>query len=452
MDHLTKWIPGKRGAPWAHRHLVALIALFFAVASCDTLLDVEAPTQVPEETLAEPGNASLLVSSAVADFDCAFGEYVVSAGLLGDELADAQVAAALWQYDRRSVPPEAFVYQQDCASGLPGIYQTLTTARYSADNAVTRISGFSDDEVAGRDELLAVAQAYSGYSRLLLGEAFCSAGSLQEGEGGLVPGPEVDSEALFSLAEERFTDAIDRAGSIGADSIVNMAYVGRARARLNLGDGPGAVSDAQQVPEGFERPAHFSAQSFRSSNRVWTMNNRDQLVTVEDDFRNLTFEGVADPRVPAIDQDQLASDAASPWWTQDKYGGQSSPIPLASGTEAQLIIAEVELGQDAVDIINQLHVDAGLPTWTPDDAADDIEVLGHVAEERRRELFLQSQHFHDKIRLGRKAEALGVTPSELDASLPATPAAGEPFQKGGSYGPLECLPLPQIEADNNPNI
>lgn len=446
-----------RGSRWPALAVGALAAAV-ALAGCDSLLDVEAPTKVPEETLANPQNAPLLVSSAVADFDCAFGEYIAAAGMMGDELVDSQLAARMWDYDRRSVSRSTAQHDWNCEFPDPGIYQTLSTARFSADNAAQRISGFAQGEVAGRDVLLATAQAYSGYSRLLLGEAYCSAGSLQETDGDLEPGPAVTSGDLFALAENRFTAAIDLAGPAGADSILYMAYVGRARARLNQGNESGALSDARQVvqqaPTDFERAAHFSAQSFRSSNRVWTMNNRDQRMTVEDDFWDLTFNGVPDPRVPVTDQNQLAAaDNFSPWWTQDKYAGQATPIPIATYDEAQLIVAEVELGQTAVDIINELHADAGLDSWTPNDVNDDVEVLGHVVEERRRELFLESHHFFDKLRFRQKAQDLGVTPAQLNPSLPPSPPAGEPFpQKGGSYGALECLPLPQVEEENNPNL
>ncbi len=454
MDHRTKHAPGGRDRPRWSGWTAALAVLGLALVGCDSLLDVEAPTQVPEETIQDPASADLLMTSVVADFDCGFSEYIVAGGLMGDELVDSQLAARMWDYDRRTVSRSTSQHDWNCAFSDPGIYQTMSTARYSADNAADIIRRAESGAIGPRDTYLASALAYGGYSRMLMGEAYCSVGSLQTGDAGPEPGPAISSQELFTKAEDQFTEAIDLAASAGADSILYMAYVGRARARLNQGDESGALSDAQQVPADFERLANFSSQSFRSSNRVWTMNNRDQRITVEDDFWNVEFEGTADPRVPVVDQEQLAgSDNFSPWWTQEKYPEQGSAIQVASWEEAQLIIAEVELGQTAVDIINDLHANAGLDPWSPNDVNDDVEVLGHVVEERRRELFLESHHFYDKIRLSQKAQALGVSPAQLNANLPPSPAAGEPFpQKGGSYGELECLPLPQIEEENNPNI
>jgi hypothetical protein len=36
--------------------------------------------------------------------------------------------------------------------------------------------------------------------------------------------------------------------------------------------------------------------------------------------------------------------------------------------------------------------------------------------------------------------------------LPFDPPAGSPYWQGGTYGTTRCLPLPDLERDNNPNI
>lgn len=434
--------------------VLGVLLLVVGLGACEALLDVEAPTQVPQDRLNDPANAELLVSSAIADFDCAFVNYIATGGLLGDELVDSQLAARMWDYDRRTISEAGPSHAWDCDFPDPASYQALSTARFSADNAVRLLEGFDPNEVANHSTFLATAFAYSGYSRLLLGELYCSAGSLVPEGTELVPGPRITSEGLLERAIEQFENAMSLAQSAGADEILNMARVGAARANLDLGNEAQAAQLAGAIPSGFERVANFSSQSFRSSNQIWTLNNRDQRVTIEEDFRGLMFEGVADPRVPVRDEEALAAaDNFSPWFTQQKYTGQESVIPIASHDEARLILAEVELGQTAVDIINDLHAAAGLPAWNPADPGNDVEVLGHVYEERRRELFLESQHFFDKLRFSEKAQTLGVSASELNPNLPVDPAAGEPFpQKGGSYGELTCLPLPEIEELNNPNI
>lgn len=441
-------------SPTGRAVAVAVAILALASSGCDALLDVEAPGRVPEEALRQPSNASQLVESVRADFSCAFVEFAVATGLIGDELKDSQLGADLWDYDRRTVTADSEYAPWTCADFDPGIYQTLTSARFQAENAQKILSGFSDDEVAGdRTAFLGTSNALAGYSRLLLGEAMCRAGSLVEGEDGFEAGPAVTSEELFTSAQQDFTDAIEQAETSEADSVLYLARLGRARARLNSGDEQGALEDATQVPASFEWMAPTSSQSYRSSNRAWTMNNRDEAITVEADFRGVTFDGVSDPRVPVLDAGRVAAgDDETPLFIQQKYGSQATPVPVATGDEARLIVAEVEGGQTAVDIINEFHQRAGLPAWQPDNPSE-ADIQGHVYEERRRELFLESQHFYTKLRFIEKAAELGVSPAELNPNLPPSPPAGEPFPvRGGFYGELECLPLPNIEAENNPNI
>jgi len=399
---------------------VALVAVILTTTACDSLLDIEAPSRVPADFLADPDNAELLVGSAVADFECAFVEYIAAGGLIGNELVDGQLAARMWPYDRRSVDPSDDVYSTfTCADSDPGVYQTLSTARFSADNALT---------VVEDPALRATAAAYAGYSLLLLGEGMCSAA--------IDTGPELTSAELFALAEERFTTAL--AGG-AADDIANMATLGRARARLNQGDGAGAATDARAVPDGFVKLANYSEASFRSSNRLWTLNNRDERISVEDDFWQVTTGGQPDPRIVVADMGRTnGSDNSTPYWVQGKYPTQSSPIPIARTAEAKLIIAEVEGGQAAIDIINELRSDAGLPAFA---GGTEAEIQAEVQRERSIELWLESHHLYDKIRSG----------------APFLPAAGTAFQegsaaKGGFYGSTTCMPLPRVERENNPNI
>lgn len=420
--------------------VVAWIALLLAPAPAgcffDDLLSVNAPDRVSAAELEDPRNAQLLVTSAIADFECAFTNYIAAAGLLGDELADGQLDSRLWDYDRRTINPAGTpVYAvSPCNNPHPGVYQTLQTARFAADNAIRLLqsSSFVAANIPNRTTLLATVAAYSGYSHMLLGEAMCSAA--------VDGGPELTSPELWQLAEQQFTLAIDTGAAAGADEVVNMARLGRARARLDLGRGVEAVADAQLVPPGFRKEAQYSAASDRSSNRIWRMNNRDSRITIEDDFRNVTHLGAADPRVPVQTAGRNAVNPAVSLWTQSKYPQRDSPMPIARHAEAELIIAEVLGDTAAVRIINELHAAASLPPFA---ASDPDSIRRHVIEERRLELFLESHHFFDKLRFN----------ALLDPDpLPDTPPAGALFVAAGTYGATACLPLPDVERLNNPNI
>ena len=97
--------PGARGVVRA----AVLAWLAASTAGCsdtvDRLLSATTPSRLGESSFLVPQNAPLIVASAVADFECAFGAYVVASGLAAGELYDASQTASRWSYDRREVLP-----------------------------------------------------------------------------------------------------------------------------------------------------------------------------------------------------------------------------------------------------------------------------------------------------------------------------------------------------------
>lgn len=411
----------------ARLFLLPLVILSLAGCSdaLDGLLTAEAPGDVQEGDLENPGMAGILVDGVIADFDCALAHYTVAGGLIGNELTDAQQTAAQWDFDRRTLSREGGWYATNSCNGRLGAYTPLSTARWFADYTRERLEGWTDEEVSDRTNLIATAEAYSGYSKVLLGEGFCSVA--------LDAGPELSREEVWELAVESFTNAIAGAETAGNDDLLHMATLGRARALLNLGRAEEAAADAAEIPEGFEYQANYSPASARSENNVYVMINRQGFASVYDRYRDLEFEGTPDPRVDVVDTGETGPNNQTVIWAQQKYPSEDAPIPMATWEEAQLIIAEAEGGQAAVDIINELHQNAGLPEF---DSSDEAEIMDQIIEERRRELFLESHHLGDLIRY----------------DLPLDPAPGTPFVNGGVYGDMTCMPLPDAEALNNPNI
>lgn len=412
------------------RRPLAILLLAVASTACNTdkLLQVTAPSDLPAERLESPQYAGLLVNGAVADFECAFGAFVTVEGIIGDELADSQLGAAGWPYDRRdaNTQPGGAYGENGCdANQTPGIYRPLSTARWAADNILTKLDAWGNDEVAKRDSLIATAALYAGFSYGALGMAMCSAA--------VDGGPELSQMQLFALAEERFSTAIDAGGTAGTTAIVNAGRVGRARVRLYQGDTSGALADAQAVPDGFEFDATYSSDNNRRYNRPYASNIRYGYYTVEQQSRGLTTGGKVDPRAASYDSGNRGADGKIVWY-QDKYTDFGTPIPIARSAEAQLIIAEVEGGQTAVDIINALRDAWGLPHFT---STDPQAIRAAVIAERRRELWLEGTRLYDIQR--------------FDLPLIPTPGTAYP-DKGGFYGTTTCLPLPDVERFNNPNI
>jgi starch-binding outer membrane protein, SusD/RagB family len=420
------------GAPRRRTAWVAVLGLVGLLGACDTLdraLEVEAPSRIPAANLNDPTSATLLLNGAIADFECAFNAYTVMSGLVGEELMDATQTADRWPYDRREVQPSDGRYATFGCEAL-GVYTPLSTARWAAENALNRLEGWTDAQMpAGmnRTSMIATAATYSGYAHVLLGEGFCSGVVLGPD---LAPGGEASRADLFRRAEERFARAIEAAQAANNTEMLNTARVGRARARLNLGNPSGAAADARLVPANFVRNVTASTVATRRYNRVFQQNNEGQAVSVAPEFRNLTVDGVPDPRVRVTDTGRNATDGTR-IWVQNKYTGLASSLPLATGREARLIVAEAEGGQTAIDIINGFRTQAGLPRFAGGTPA---QIRAEVIEERRRELFLESHHIGDVQRY----------------QLPLRPATGTVFPKGGTYGNTTCLPLPNVERLNNP--
>jgi starch-binding outer membrane protein, SusD/RagB family len=399
-------------------HGAVFMVLLGAVTGCDSLLDVSIPGRVQDAELNSPLLANTMVTSALGEFECALSQYVVSTGILTGEyiVSGFSIGSNNWGW-RGDV--ELRAQPGSCGTGY-GYYTPLQVARFLAEDAGRRIESFPDDAVPGKTGLLAQLAVYAGYAYTLLGEGFC--------EMAIDNGPLMTRAQVFTKAEEKFSRALTLAGT--ADAVIrNMALVGRARVRLNLGRGAEAATDAEQVPAGYVRNAGYSTVIPRRENRVYnaTVIARDLSVAVA--YRNLQVGTVADVRVPVEYTGRIGNDGFTPQWDQLKYSSRSAPIPIASYDEAQLIIAEARGGQEALDAINRLRTRASLPLLAPGTVVD----LSLVLEERRRELFSEGHRYNDMLRHG----------------IPFPTGVNH---KGQSYGSITCMPLPDVERQNNPNL
>lgn len=404
--------------------ILLVVAAVLGTAGCEGLLDVELPGQVTEsEALDNAQNANVLVNSTVAKFECAFTNYALLSANVGDELMVAGSFAVFFPYDQRDVTPDFNDYATDDCESEGGLYTPLSKARWLADKTIERLEAFPSDSVPDKSSLIAEAAAYAGFSYNIFGQSWCRAA--------FDNGPAVAPGEALARAEERFTTAIDMGRQAGLGEIVNMSLVGRARARLLMGDDQGAVSDAEQVSDGFEMMASRGSEDVTRENKIYVLNNVQRRSPVEPDFWDVTWKGVDDPRVPAVQTGRAGNDGVTPWVRQEKYMSLGAPIPIATWDEAQLIIAEAEGGERAVEIINMLHERAGLPEYDP---ASDGPIRDHIIQERARELFLEGHRHYDMLR--------------FELPFPT----GTQKWSGRSYGNTTCFPLPNAEIENNPNI
>lgn len=409
-----------------------------------TSLKQQNPSALSVETLYVPANGALLANGAVADFECAFSRYVVGSGLFTDELTVAISQSANFDYDARRLNTNHPYGTNHCGAPTPsshqqpGIYSPLSVARATGDTALKYLDGWTDAEVPNRSKLIAQAANAAGFSLVLLAEGMCSAA--------INVGPELTPAQLFAEAVTRFTKAIDAATAANDPAALNLARLGRARAALGIGGAPNltaAAADAALIPTTFVATTSPDAINVRRQNLVFVNISQSAFSTVDPSFRGVTVpEGTApDPRVAVTDLGRNGTAVGARLFLPAKHATNATPMRIGSYAEAQLIIAETRVAagdlQGAADAINRARArTAGLPPYVLPAGATAADVKAHLLEERRRELFLEGHRLGDLRRFG--------------ASF--APAAGTPYPYGGAYGDQTCLPLPDVERINNPNV
>src|SRR5262249_11400925 len=141
----------------------------------------------------------------------------------------------------------------------------------------------------------------------------------------------------------------------------------------------------------------------RRGNRVYAATQQTGNYTVEPVSLNLLTEnGEADPRAAIQQTGTRAADSRSTIYvpkkdssgaTQNNTVGDPIPLAMARYEEAQLILAEVQGGANAVSIINAMRTPAGLKSYTSPTDATSIKNL--VIDERRRVLFVEGLRNYD---------------------------------------------------------
>jgi hypothetical protein len=413
---MTTRLSRARRARLAHAGLA--LALTQLLTACQGVLDVSIPGNVDASALDQPSLATTLVDGAQADFECAFSQYVETTATWSNEVLNSSGGAEVVGWSARFTRPEAGTGQCPTATSNRGaftVYLPLQIARGQAELALQKLTDFTDAEVSTRTLLLARSAFYSGYSHMLLSEGYCQVA--------VDAGPLLTPAAGLAIAEQKFTTAITAATAANNAALLNASRVARARVRIALGNKAGAAADAKLVPAAFRFDATYATTPVRRRNTVMEDINLKFHLSVAPAYRGLTFGGVADPRVVAINANRVGIDAVTPQWTQGKYTAPESPLPLATWDEAQLIIAEAEGGQSAVDAINRVHTRYGLPAYG---GGTDAQILAQIIEERRRSLWLDGHQINDHLRF-------------------SIPFASGVDQKGVRYNDETCIPLPLSE-------
>ena len=411
-----------KGLSETRPRLMSILVLLLLLPACDEVLEVErSPSQIPGDQIVGESSFRARYIGAAALFADAVGVNTVYGGLFTDELLWSGSFPNRDEIDRRSIDPANDIVADEPYTALQ------RAAKVAKDLQREMLEGLYPNIVPNPEPSAELAQVslFSGYTRLYLADLFCTLAF--DGVG-----PELNAQDVYSQAIEDFTRAIDAAEA--DEQVRNAALVGRARARMQRGDFEGALADAQQVPVGFEYAVEYSQST--SSNNVWSFTRSNRRLPVSFEFRGLKIDDteVDDPRPGTEDIGRPSFSGSDRAWSPRKYADQFAPILIASWEEAQFMIAEIQGGDVARDIINELRALNGVSiTWDAAGEATDEEILRKVIDEKGRTMLLEGHRMGDFSRY--------LTQYGIDL-----------FPTGEGFGNQTCMPLPNKERHQNPGL
>ncbi len=403
----------------------ALLATTLGLAGCNTndLVDLQDPDLITLPTVEDTANAPAVKNGALFEFARAIAGPAANnetpgvvgiGGLLADELWYASTFDTMKEIDSRSM--------QDTNGSIYTVYYRLHRARNLADQAEELLTAEN-----ANSPYRAQMKAYSGYTFVFFAENWCSNVPFSHAPlgQGITFEPAIDKAAMLDTAAVRFQTAIDMANAAGASDFGYLATLGLARVRQDQGDLAAAASLAQQIPADFAYDVEFSPNSSSQNNGIWYNINSERRSSAAsgDGVNGLRFfnravgtptadnpqpdpANIIDPRVP-VDSAGVGSGTAIPEYAQFKYPSRGAGVPLATYTEAQLIIAEANLDAGAtagssasgnwLQILNTLRSGAGLPALTDPGNAHDRVLL--LYKERAFWLWLTGHRLGDLRRL-----------------------------------------------------
>ena len=336
--------------PSLRRMLSALVILGSAslASACKDLLSVDRPTLITEEQVAnDPALLNAIAQGAIEPFRFEYA-WIAHAGAGQSDEALLTHGWSPWnQYDDRAVTADGGAYD-----GIS--YPYLQQARVASAKTVERLAGLLGDRAAS-NAAYARANAYAGYSALLVADHLCSIPV-----DGKIETP--DEVRLTAIA--LFQAAVTAGTTAGATDVVNLANVGLARSYLGMGNWTKAIEFGKKVPADFSAAVGYVAdpdfgkwQTYNLYNRVAGLRSvgeftlgysdemygtmRDLRVPFETDSARLMFDSR-----PARRFAHLPFQPSS--FTQWTPGGknlmsQDAGIRFASGLEARYIVAEASL-------------------------------------------------------------------------------------------------------------
>jgi hypothetical protein len=441
---------------------IGLLTLGVGLASlggcdaADNLLEVSNPAELQEGDVNDAALIPILVNSVEGAMVDALDYYQI---WIGSMFTDQQVTGVNWEQTAR-LSQRIVEYDEGDADD---IFSNLHDLRAMADSTVGRFKG-GLLENASSDWRTAYAQAYAGYGYMMLADNMC-ASTFDVGKTIFQP---LD---IYTMAVERFEDALSIAGAAGDVDIQDLARVGLARAHLNLGDYSQVVSYAQQADTGFEWWIQYAGddnQDAPGNNMFTNISGANHRIGVHPNFlaggpdnflKNDLEPFLTDPRVQHRPNWRTGHNALSPLYTPYqglRYSGYNGATIATGGEPAEftrgddiLLADHLEARHHMMEALDALGSDeAGVLAFVNERRAVGNQAAVNLSgsaltmelrDQRGRDLFLGGFRLGDLRRWLRRGSDM-------------FPTGTHPVEEWGSYGTATCFPIPVAEYEGNPNI
>ena len=447
----------------ALRRGLLLAAFLLPLGACSTeeILNVEDPDIINPGSVNSPAGAAALFAGAIGEFSFAIvgdaggteGQILVS-GSFTDELINSETFPTRLEYELRSI---------SLGNGTLGpIFRNLHRARVLLEASVPALQQYAPTPPYRIGESFALA----GLTYVFAGENYCSGVPFSNAFPAITYGTPLTTSEMFTRAIERFDSAMVllTAADTATVARLNLARVGKGRALLNRG-GPGDVAAAAAavaaVPLTFVYNTTHTITSGRQQNgaHVFTWGTERFSVAEIEGTNGLNFRLARDPRVKSVrtPATNVGFDNFTPQWNPLKYPVPTASLPLASGVEAKLIIAEaVMAGAPGAwrDTLNFLRANlralgfVGPADTLPTDSL--APLVDPVTAAAREDLMFRERAFWLYLTGHRLGDLRRLMRQYGRAEDAVFPTGLHPHGKG-TYGDDVNLPVPSGEL-NNPNF
>jgi hypothetical protein len=352
----------------------ATAAIVFTGCNASQPLVVKDPDVSQPSTAVGPNALPFLRAGTLADFAVAYvgagdesnnaHEGIADFGaIFTDEFNDFDTFPTRFDMNSRLATPSN--------SSLAGVFQNLGAAHNDARRALAQYVQYGAN-TEGEAEMYSI----DAYVYILVAEHWCSGepfSTINIATGAVANSAFLTTAQMLDTALTEFqlakvalaADTVDPASDIAL--YTELATVGEARALLDLGQVAQAADTAATVPTtDTAYQIYESSNSPRQENGVWNYTINFPAFGVADakNGTGLNFHSSNDPRVPTLPTPTTGSNNGFPLWVQQKYPTNSSPMVLASATEAQMIVAEGDVFAGnyaaAKTIMNSLRSTVGL--------------------------------------------------------------------------------------------